>query len=130
MYRAAIGAYLSLSEVQAYHHAKAPTTKHWCWQAESWAFALDSHSLGMLMKAGIFWMRTCKLCVGDEGIVVASEYGMSKLILDAGFNLATLMARCSVSCACAGPPYLDCDCPTGGWSYTIYALLLWKQARS
>ena len=42
-------------------------------------------------------MRTCKLCEGDEGIVVASEYGMSKVILEAGFNLATLMARCSRS---------------------------------
>ena len=68
-----------------------------CWQAESWAFALDSHSLGMLIEKGIFWMRLCKLCDGDDGIVVASEYGMSKVILEAGFNLATLMARCAIS---------------------------------
>ena len=65
------------------------------------------------MDARIFWMRTCKLCDGDEGIVVASEYGMSKLILEAGFNLATLMTRCAISCAHAGPPTLDHDCPTG-----------------
>lgn len=64
-------------------------------QAESWAFALDSHSLGLMMEKGIFWTRTCKVCHGDEGIVVASEYGMSKAILEAGFNLATLMSRCA-----------------------------------
>lgn len=45
------------------------------------------------MDKGIFWTRTCKVCHGDEGIVVASEYGMSKAILEAGFNLGTLMAR-------------------------------------
>ena len=66
------------------------------------------------MKARIFWMRTCKLCDGDEGIVVASEYGMSKFILDAGYNLATLMARCAISCARAGPPCLDRDCSKEG----------------
>ena len=66
-----------------------------CAQAESWAFALDSQSLGLMMNKGIFWTRTCKICHGDEGIVVASEYGMSKAILEAGFNLATLMSRCA-----------------------------------
>ena len=62
-------------------------------QAESWAFAVDAQSLELLVGKGIFWTRTCKVCHGDEGIVVASEYGMSKAILDAGFNLATLMSR-------------------------------------
>ncbi len=60
---------------------------------ESWAFALDSEGLNLLLEKGVFWMRACKLCVGDEGIVVGSEYGISKVILDSGFNLATLMAR-------------------------------------
>ena len=64
-----------------------------CAQAESWAFALDGQGLELMMEKGIFWTRTCKVCHGDEGIVVASEYGMSKAILEAGFNLATLMAR-------------------------------------
>ena len=64
-------------------------------QAESWAFALDSQSLELLVERGIFRTRTCKVCRGDEGIVVASEYGMSKAILEAGFNLATLMSRCA-----------------------------------
>ena len=58
-------------------------------QAESWAFALDSQGLELMMEKGIFWTRTCKVCHGDEGIVVASEYGMSKAILEASFNLAT-----------------------------------------
>lgn len=62
-------------------------------QAESWAFALDSQGLELMMEKGIFWTRTCKVCHGDEGIVVASEYGMSKAILEASFNLATLMSR-------------------------------------
>ena len=62
-------------------------------QAESWAFALNAQSLELLVGKGIFWTRTCKVCHGDEGIVVASEYGMSKAILEAGFNFATLMSR-------------------------------------
>ena len=62
-------------------------------QAESWAFALDFESLTLLMDKGIFWTRTCKVCHGMEGIVVAGEYGMSKFLLEAGYNLATLMSR-------------------------------------
>ena len=57
--------------------------------------------------------------------MVASEYGMSKLILDAGFNLATLMARCAVSCARAGPLRLDVTVQQAGVIH-IYALLLWN----
>lgn len=62
-------------------------------QAESFAFALKAHSLEFLIEKGIFWRRSCKLCDGDEGIVVASEYGMSKAILASGKNLASLMSR-------------------------------------
>ena len=76
----------------------------WCSvQAESWAFASDAQSLALLVDKGIFWTRTCKVCHGDEGIVVASEYGMSKAILEAGFNLGTLMARYKALCSEALP---------------------------
>ncbi len=54
-----------------------------------------------MVEKGIFWTRTCKVCRGDEGIVVASEYGMSKAILEAGFNLATLMSRWVRLSSCA-----------------------------
>ena len=35
---------------------------------ESWAFALDARGLEVLANAGVFYLRTCKLC--DDGIVV------------------------------------------------------------
>ena len=35
---------------------------------ESWAFALDAKGLEVLANAGVFYLRTCKLC--DDGIVV------------------------------------------------------------
>ena len=35
---------------------------------ESWAFALDAQGLELLVTAGVFHLRTCKLC--DDGIVV------------------------------------------------------------
>ena len=62
-------------------------------QAESFAFALRLNSLEHLLEKGIFWRRNCKLCNGEDGIVVASEYGMSKALLAAGKNLASLMSR-------------------------------------
>ena len=37
-------------------------------QVESWAFALDAKGLEVLANAGVFYLRTCKLC--DDGIVV------------------------------------------------------------
>ncbi|KAK9842595.1 hypothetical protein WJX81_008112 [Elliptochloris bilobata] len=60
-------------------------------KVESWAFALDAKGLDLLMNAGVFHLRTCKLC--DDGIVVKGEYGLSETLLGAGYNLATLMAR-------------------------------------
>ena len=35
---------------------------------ESWAFALDAQGLELLVTAGVFHLRTCKLC--NDGIVV------------------------------------------------------------
>ena len=76
------------------------------------------------MGAGIFWMQTCKLCEGDEGIVVASEYGMSKVILDAGFNLATLMARCAISCVRMGFSSLYVVLQQAGDTHYLYLAFL------
>lgn len=45
------------------------------------------------MDAGVFRMRKCKLCTGDDGIVVQGEYGLSTVLLSAGFNIATLMSK-------------------------------------
>ena len=77
-------------------------------QAESWAFAVDSVALGLLMSKGIFWTRNCKVCRSEEGIVVGSEYGLSKVLLQAGHNLATLMSRYAAiegpHVGCAGTP--------------------------
>ena len=62
-------------------------------QAESWAFAVDLEALNLLMGTDIFRIRGCKVCRGVEGIVVGSEYGLSKVLFRAGYNLATLMSR-------------------------------------
>ena len=60
-------------------------------QAEAWAFAVDADALQLLAKAGVFSMRTCKLCEG--GVVVMGEYGLSTVLLNAGHGIATLMSR-------------------------------------
>ena len=61
-----------------------------CPQAESWAFAVDADALQLLAEAGVFGMRTCKLC--EDGVVVMGEYGLSTVLLEAGHGIATLMA--------------------------------------
>ena len=47
----------------------------------------------MAMRRGVFWQRGCKLCTDETGIVVQGEYGLSKALLDTGYNIATLMSR-------------------------------------
>ena len=42
-------------------------------QVESWAFAVDAKGLEVLANAGVFYLRTCKLC--DDGIVVRAIAG-------------------------------------------------------
>ncbi|CAL8465839.1 g5375 [Coccomyxa elongata] len=59
-------------------------------KVESWAFAVDLVALKLLIEAGVFNSRVCKLC--DDGIVVKGEYGISNTILNAGYNIATLMS--------------------------------------
>ena len=65
-------------------------------QIESWAFALDAEALAIIVEKGVFNTRECKVCHGEQGIVVMGEYGMSKTLLDAGYNLRTLMSRCAL----------------------------------
>ncbi|GMH41535.1 hypothetical protein BSKO_09445 [Bryopsis sp. KO-2023] len=60
---------------------------------ESWAFAVDREGLSVALAAGVFERRICKLCEGSEGVVVGSEYGLSKAIINAGFNMGTLLSR-------------------------------------
>ena len=55
----------------------------------------DYAGLDLAVDSGIFWMRSCKLCTGDDGIVVRGEYGLSTILLSAGHNIATLMSRYS-----------------------------------
>jgi hypothetical protein len=47
--------------------------------------------LAILTGAGVFNLRTCKLCA--DGIVVMGEYGLTNVLLGSGFNVATLMAK-------------------------------------
>jgi hypothetical protein len=42
---------------------------------------------------GALNIRSCKLCSGDKGIVVAGEYGIGLALLKAGLNMATLMSK-------------------------------------
>lgn len=58
---------------------------------------MDAVAVKLLIKKGIFYNRECKVCHGEKGIVVMGEYGMSKALLDAGYNLKTLMSRCALT---------------------------------
>lgn len=60
-------------------------------RAESWAFALDRRGLDTALQSNVFAKRSCKLC--DDGVVVGSEYGLSKAVLGAGLTMATLMTK-------------------------------------
>eukprot|EP00201_Polytomella_parva_P008370 CAMPEP_0175065080 /NCGR_PEP_ID=MMETSP0052_2-20121109/15708_1 /TAXON_ID=51329 ORGANISM="Polytomella parva, Strain SAG 63-3" /NCGR_SAMPLE_ID=MMETSP0052_2 /ASSEMBLY_ACC=CAM_ASM_000194 /LENGTH=313 /DNA_ID=CAMNT_0016331539 /DNA_START=247 /DNA_END=1185 /DNA_ORIENTATION=+ len=60
---------------------------------ESWAMALDNEGLNIALAAGVFKIRTCKLCVADEGIVTGGEYGLSKAFMNSTANFTTLMSR-------------------------------------
>jgi hypothetical protein len=58
---------------------------------ESWAFAINREGLQVVLQAGVFNTRTCKLC--DDGIVVQGEYGISSALAEAGFTFDTLMYK-------------------------------------
>ena len=64
---------------------------------ESWAYAVDRVGLKVLLEARTFDIHSCKMCSGKEGIVVGGEYGIGIAMLDAGFNMATLMSRYDVN---------------------------------
>ncbi len=59
-------------------------------KVESWAFALIPETLHLLTTAGVFDVRTCKLC--DDGVVVKGEYGIATTLMQHGWNLNTLMS--------------------------------------
>ena len=77
-------------------------------RAESWAFALDADGLSLTIAAGVFHIRTCKLCK-EDGIVVGGEYGISKAILERGYNLATLQSMYSRGVEWADPQHWGCN---------------------
>ena len=54
------------------------------------------------MGTDVFWMWDCKVCHGDNGFTGGSKYGLSKVLLRAGYNLASLMSRYAVSNASSG----------------------------
>lgn len=58
-------------------------------KVESWAFALIPETLHLLTSAGVFDVRTCKLC--NDGVVVKGEYGIATTLMQHGWNLNTLM---------------------------------------
>eukprot|EP01026_Neomeris_dumetosa_P044303 TRINITY_DN3727_c0_g1_i3.p1 TRINITY_DN3727_c0_g1~~TRINITY_DN3727_c0_g1_i3.p1 ORF type:complete len:290 (-),score=19.87 TRINITY_DN3727_c0_g1_i3:309-1079(-) len=60
---------------------------------ESWAFATDKEGLRVLASAGVFFIRDCKLCSDDGGIVVGGEYGITISLFRAGYNIGTLMNK-------------------------------------
>ena len=57
---------------------------------ESWAFAVDSLGLNLLIHGGVFDIRSCKLC--PDGVVVQGEYGLTKVLFEQGYNVATLLS--------------------------------------
>ena len=59
-------------------------------KAESWAFATDPEALELFTRAGVFHLRTCKLC--DDGVVVRGEYGLTNVLFSHGLGIATLMS--------------------------------------
>ena len=77
-------------------------------RVESWAFALDEEGLSITVSAGVFEVRKCKLC-RDGGIVAQSEYGISKAILDANYNLATLQSMYRNDVDWTDPQHWGCN---------------------
>jgi len=62
---------------------------------ESWAYAVDQVGLKVLLEVGTFYIRGCKMC--SNGIIIGGEYGIGIAMLDAGYNMATLMSRYDVN---------------------------------
>lgn len=60
---------------------------------ESWAFALTQEGLATCVEGSAFHIRTCKTCMTDASIVVGGEYAITKNLLKAGYNVATLMSK-------------------------------------
>jgi hypothetical protein len=81
-----------LSELyQAVTRAVLPHTGGPGPRLESWAFAIDEVGLRVVVAAGVFQTRTCKLCT--DGIVVSGEYGLTAALFAHGLSINTLMAK-------------------------------------
>lgn len=62
---------------------------------ESFVFAVDADGLQVLLDAGVFHIRTCKLCTDTSGIVVGSEYAITTSLFERGYNVRTLLSKYS-----------------------------------
>ena len=65
--------------------------------------------LEAVVNAGVFWMRKCKLCTDDDGIVVKGEYGLSTALVLAGHNIATLLSKYRVGIDWRDPQHWGCN---------------------
>ena len=74
---------------------------------ESWAFAVDSLGLDLLMQGGVFDIRSCKLC--PDGVVVQGEYGLTKVLFDHGYNVATLLSMYPYDIDWRDPQHWSCN---------------------
>jgi len=77
-------------------------------RVESWAFALDREGLELTVGAGVFAVRTCKLC-GENGVVSGGEYGISRAVLGGNFNLATLQSMYRRDVNWSDPQHWGCN---------------------
>jgi hypothetical protein len=76
---------------------------------ESWAFAVDEIGLQVALDAGVFHVRNCKLCTDGQGIVVGGEYGITRGMFKAGYNVATLMSKYAVDTDWRNPQNWHCN---------------------
>ena len=77
-------------------------------RVESWAFALDEEGLRITADAGVFEVRTCKLC-RNGGVVAGGEYGISRALLNKNFNLATLQSMYRTDVEWGDPQHWGCN---------------------
>lgn len=74
---------------------------------ESWAFAVDSVAINVLIANGLFEIRSCKVC--PDGIVVQGEYALSRILFDHNFNIATLLSMYPRDVDWREPKHWNCN---------------------
>ncbi len=70
---------------------------------------MDKTGLQVVQEAGVFHIRSCKLCTDGQGIVVGGEYGISRGMFKAGYNVATLMSKYAVDTDWRNPQNWHCN---------------------